>query len=73
MSKQKTDFEGIVSEIRAGMVMFPGNDLDRIHNNACERAIRIVENYRDGKGIFQIGTERSTFGFTTHDTPKEAA
>lgn len=59
--KQKTDFEGIVSEITAGMVMFPKTDGDGAWNDASRRAINIVNNYRDGRGIFQIGTERSAF------------
>lgn len=59
-TKEKTDLEGIISEITAGMVMFPKDEADRAWNGASQRAISIVNQYREGHGIFQIGTERST-------------
>jgi hypothetical protein len=45
---------GIVTEIGAGKVMFPISEADRAHNHACERAISIIHNYREGYGLFQM-------------------
>ena len=42
----------IQSEIRAGESLSSRTDAERAHNNACERAIRIIQNYRDGIGLF---------------------
>lgn len=50
----KEILHAIQTEIGAGEVMFPKSDSERAHNNACERAIAIIKNYRDGFGLFQI-------------------
>ena len=52
--------EGIISEIRAGMVLVPYNDLDKTWNAACERAIKIAQLSGRSRHI-SIGTERSNF------------
>jgi len=44
----------IQTEIGAGMVLFPNTAADRAHNNACERANSIIQNYREGFGLFQM-------------------
>jgi hypothetical protein len=44
----------IQTEIGAGMVLFPGSNAERAHNNACDRAISIIANYREGIGLFQM-------------------
>lgn len=41
-------------EISAGMVLFPMSPEEKAHNNACERAQKIVQNYREGFGLFQM-------------------
>jgi hypothetical protein len=61
MNKEKTDLEGIISEITAGMVLLPRTEGDKIWNNACLRSIEIVKDYQRGLGIFQLGTERSKY------------
>jgi hypothetical protein len=50
----KDDYEGMISEIRAGEVLMPKDDKDLAWNNASERSIRIIENYKNGIGIFQL-------------------
>lgn len=52
--KERQMLDGIMSEIGAGMVMFPMTDVEHAHNNACERAKSIIANYRDGHGLFQL-------------------
>lgn len=46
----------IKTEIGAGMVLKLGpiNEAERAHNNACERANRIIQKYIDGFGLFQM-------------------
>lgn len=49
----ETDFDHIITEIGAGKCLFVKTEGDLIHNSACDRAIRIVRQYRDGEGLFQ--------------------
>lgn len=44
----------IQTEIGAGMVLFPKTPEERAHNNACDRANAIIQNYKDGFGLFQM-------------------
>jgi len=46
----------IRTEIGAGMVLKLGplSQLEQVHNNACERAKSIIENYMNGYGLFQM-------------------
>ena len=44
----------IQTEIGAGMVLIPLTAAERAHNNACERAKTIVQNYKEGYGLFQM-------------------
>lgn len=44
----------ISTEIGAGMVLVPRTDAEHAHNNACDRALAIIHNYRDGCGLFQM-------------------
>ena len=46
--------EYIRAEINCGQVLFPKTDLDRVHNNACQRAMNIITNYAEGFGLFQM-------------------
>lgn len=47
-------FEGAISEIRAGSVLVPKEEIEYAWNNSIERAIRILEMYKNGEGLFQI-------------------
>jgi len=47
------EYDHIITEIRAGMCLHPKNEADYAHDNACKRAIRIIQHYKDGKGLFQ--------------------
>lgn len=46
----------IQTEIGAGMVLkFGGlSSFEQAHNNACARACSIVQNYKEGIGLFQL-------------------
>lgn len=46
--------EGARSEIVAGGVLIPRTDIDRAYNEAIFRAARIIEEYKKGKGLFQL-------------------
>jgi len=51
---EKRILNGIRTEIGAGMVMFPKTDGERLYNQACQRAVDIVQNYIDGIGLTQM-------------------
>lgn len=44
-------------EIGAGKVLIPRTPEELAHNNACDRANAIIQNYRDGIGLFQMTRE----------------
>jgi hypothetical protein len=44
----------IKTEIGAGMVLIPRSLAEQAHNNACERANAIIQNYIEGFGLFQM-------------------
>jgi hypothetical protein len=44
----------IKTEIGAGMMLFPKTQAEHAHNNACERANSIIDNYMGGFGLFQM-------------------
>lgn len=44
----------ILTEIGAGMCLLPRSTEERTWNNAHERCKSIINNYRDGIGLFQI-------------------
>jgi hypothetical protein len=44
----------IKTEIVAGMVLFPKSPEEHAHNNACDRASHIINNYAQGFGLFQM-------------------
>ena len=46
--------KAITTEIGAGMVMFPKTREEQAWNNASERANRIVDDYAEGIGLFQM-------------------
>jgi hypothetical protein len=46
--------DNIQTEIGAGMVLLPRSPAEHAHNNACERANTIIQNYADGIGLFQM-------------------
>jgi hypothetical protein len=46
--------ENIRTEIGAGMVLIPRTPEERAHNNACQRALYIIANYKMGCGLFQM-------------------
>jgi hypothetical protein len=55
----ETILKGIQTEIGAGKCLFILGEAERAHNNACDRAVAIVQNYRDGIGLFQIGLKKT--------------
>jgi hypothetical protein len=44
----------IQTEIGAGMVLIPKTAEDRAYNIACDRANKIIDNYKAGYGLFQM-------------------
>lgn len=50
--------EGIQTEIIAGKVMRVRNEGDRAHNDACSRAVRIIDGYIKGKGLYQLADKK---------------
>lgn len=52
------DFDNIIKEIKAGMVLFGASKKDKAWNDCALRSIRIVENYKEGKGLFQLCTTK---------------
>jgi hypothetical protein len=46
--------EGAITEISAGRVLVPRTPEDRTWNDASERAMRILERYKHGEGLFQL-------------------
>ena len=53
MTTNKNDYDFIIKEITAGMVLVVKTDADKAWNNASLRAIRIINLYKEGKGLFQ--------------------
>ena len=54
---KKEDLKNIITEITAGMVLFPKDERDKAWNDASARAIRIVKLYQKGEGLFQYESE----------------
>jgi hypothetical protein len=54
--KQKTAIEGAMTEIGAGRCLFPKTEVDRMWNEATNRALRILERYKNGEGLFQAAS-----------------
>jgi hypothetical protein len=50
---ERKEFEGAITEITAGKVLGVKSEVDQAWNNASDRAIRIIKQYIDGKGLFQ--------------------
>lgn len=46
--------DGLRTEIIAGKVLIPKNAEDIAWNGANDRAIRILDKYRKGEGLFQL-------------------
>lgn len=46
-------FDQIMKEITAGMVLHPSCDEDSAFNNSSLKSIRLVKQYKEGRGIFQ--------------------
>lgn len=51
------DYDHIITELKAGMVINPKDEADRMWNNASLRAISIVKKYQKGVGLFQLTNE----------------
>jgi hypothetical protein len=49
---------GIQTEIGAGKCLIIHGEAEVAHNNACDRAIKIIQNYRDDIGLFQMKARR---------------
>ena len=56
--KEKNAIEGAMTEIGAGRCLAPKNELERTWNAAHERALDILQKYKDGEGLFQIVIEK---------------
>ncbi|HUT42704.1 MAG TPA: hypothetical protein VMW95_00100 [Desulfobacterales bacterium] len=52
----KTYYDDIITEIKAGMVIFISCPQDRAWNQASQRAIDIIKKYKKGNGLFQNET-----------------
>jgi hypothetical protein len=58
LDKRTVEILGYIqSEIRAGESLSSRTEVERAHNNACERAIKIIQSYRDGYGLFSAPKE----------------
>jgi len=54
--EMKRVLNGIRTEIVAGSVTFPKTEDDRLWNRANDRAVRIIDGYLRGEGLFQMVT-----------------
>ena len=54
MANDKSDFQGIATEIGAGKSLVANDPVAEAWNNACDRAISIVRSYERGEGLFQM-------------------
>ena len=66
------EYDHIITEIRAGMCLRPKSDADYAHDNACKRAIRIVQYYKDGEGLFQENPPNQSLDLTAESNGKSA-
>lgn len=57
MKITKEEFEGIRTEINAGKVLFVRSEADKAWNDSADRCLRIVERYKERKGLFQLPTK----------------
>ena len=55
----KTDLEGVYTEIMAGTAIFTKGERAEGWNAATERAVEIVKKYMRGEGLFQKYPEES--------------
>lgn len=53
IEKVRAEFKGAQTEIGIGKVLVGTTEADRAWNNACDLAIRIIQRYINGKGLFQ--------------------
>lgn len=53
MKPKENIFDAISTEIIAGKRLFHNEAIDKEWNKACDRASRIVQNYKSGNGLFQ--------------------
>ena len=51
------DYDHIITELKAGMCINLHSKVDKAWNDACLRAINIVEKYKEGKGLFQLAND----------------
>jgi hypothetical protein len=49
----KQALDGVCKEIVAGKILFNVNEETQAWNKASDRAIRIIEMYKKGEGLFQ--------------------
>lgn len=49
----KRVLDGLRKEIIAGKVLAPKTDANKSWNNCADRAVRILDMYKKGKGLFQ--------------------
>ena len=62
MAEENADYDHIITEITAGMCLTPRGPEDLSFNEGCQRAVRIVQRYRDGKGLFQMTQTEESHG-----------
>jgi len=52
--KQIKALDGLRTEIIAGKVLIPKDGEDLAYNHASDRAVRILDMYKKGEGLFQM-------------------
>lgn len=54
LPEPQRSLQGLRNEILAGKVLLPKNEADLAWNNCADRALRIIDSYIAGKGLFQL-------------------
>ena len=49
-----------LNQIAAGRITQPGDDVGKAYNIGCDRAIKILEDYINGIGLFQLHVRRTS-------------
>ena len=58
-SKETVDaLKGLRTEIVAGKVLCPKSEADEAWNNCADRAVRILDGYKNGDGLFQVASAK---------------
>ena len=68
----KEILSNIQTEISAGKVLIPRSDAEHAHNNASDRAISIVQNYKEDIGLSRTTRRRQLFQMTARARQRTA-